>query len=677
MMRFSFVTSPNLDYASWLGAGATPKMAPYIPVGMLSLAAVIRSERHFPMLFDVNDFINVNLPCSTSIAHLYEAIAEAILSSEPDAIGFMTEYYTYHHLLRIARVIKKRRPACTVVFGGPQASACDLETLTAFREPDLIVRGEAELTMAELLEALDAGADLASVSGLTIRTPFGPQRTSSRPVVPNLDVFPIPAFDLVTIKPEDLVMIEAGRGCPFACRFCSTSDFWERNYRMKSPQRICAELTHLRDTYGVTNISLIHDCLTANRNEVLKLCDAIDAAGLRVNWGCSSRTDTIDHELIERMAHSGCHHIYFGVETGSASTQALINKNLNLETAFDMIRSARQNGVEVTTSFMVGFPGETEEAVSMTFSSVYRALSEDVYLAQIFATAPYGDTPMLVEHKENIYFTGHFLDIPMPEEDVHIRNDLMVRYKGVFSGHYRYESPVNRTLLAGADQFFPLINEMRYSSLAITLEVGDPLFLFRRWIEWTQSSNRMGGRYAHVPSYGSFESFGQLLQTLADDLTHISYLGDLLDFERTRLEVLVKSLDTPSDHYNPQLSKDLIRRHTRVQLAPNVVVKQYDHDIPAVIASLRHGITPRFTPLSGALVFRGKDYKEVRVIHLTGLLSELALHCENRPSVEDLVYRLRANSMVAGMPPDEDSIVASCLNGLEELTRQEVVKPLN
>ncbi|MBI5145825.1 MAG: B12-binding domain-containing radical SAM protein [Thaumarchaeota archaeon] len=671
-MRVSLIHSPYIDYTSWLSDGVTPRLSSYIPTGLLSLAAILRDSGHTALLFDTNKFLNDNFVPNIPMRETYARVAESILKDKPDVVGFMTEYYSYHHLLGISQIIKQMNRRCTIVFGGPQASACDLETMESFQVPDIIIRGEGEVTFAELITAIEHNSNISNVAGMTIRSPEGPKRTDPRPLIANLDDLPMPLFDLVDIKSDDLVSIEAGRGCPFACSFCSTSDFWLRRYRMKSPERICGEIIHLRNKYGVKNISLIHDCLTAERSQVLDLCDTMDSKGLGVKWGCSSRTDTIDKQLIERMAASGCGHLYFGLESGSLETQRQINKNLDLEDAFNIIKYARSNGIEVTTPFMVGFPGETRERLANTFEAIYRALIEDVYLVQIFVTAPYGDTPMLGENKEYVHYMGHFLDVLMGVNDLRYRDNLMKNHKGIFSGHYNYHTSGIDDLIVGANQFFPLLNEIRYTALTIWREIGDPLYLYEHWIDWVRKYNATNGRFTATPSYGSFQSFGIFLNDLRSSLVQrIPYLEELIDFERTRLDILNVSMQSRSDCYNPHLSRDFTHSHPK--LAQNVVIKTYVYDIPDIIQELRSQQKPHPHLLNGVIAIVGRNEKSLDVLHLNSFAGELLSYCKQGMLIEDMVYRIQRRLQQSKIQIEQDRVKNICENGMLELEKSNLI----
>src|SRR5262249_5194491 len=156
-------------------------------------------------------------------------------------------------------------------------------------------------TLLEVLDALRDGRSFEGIRSLWYRDGDRIVHTPRRPVIDDLDTLPVPSFHLVediadyfAKGVERFIEIEAGRRCPFDCNFCSTSLFFARKYRVKSPERLLSEMRWLRDNWGIRAFGLIHDNLTSNKEKVRQFCQHILDAGESFSWFCSSRTDTID-----------------------------------------------------------------------------------------------------------------------------------------------------------------------------------------------------------------------------------------------------------------------------------------------------------------------------------------------------------------------------------------------
>ena len=204
------------------------------------------------------------------------------------------------------------------------------EILRRYDFIDFIIRGEGEVAFRQLVEAMTSNRPITDVGNLTHRQEGSILSTAELPLIQDLDDLPFVDLGLVDLDPEDALWVEIGRGCPFKCNFCVTAPYWHRKHRIKSPERIIQEFVFFRDRYHRRDFNFTHDLFTTDRRWVLKFCAAMEAAAIDVTWTCSSRTDTLDEELLAAMAKVGCRDIYFGVETGTAEMQQAIDKGLGL-----------------------------------------------------------------------------------------------------------------------------------------------------------------------------------------------------------------------------------------------------------------------------------------------------------------------------------------------------------
>jgi radical SAM superfamily enzyme YgiQ (UPF0313 family) len=236
-----------------------------------------------------------------------------------DVFAFSSICSSYPLTLRLAQEIRRTNPYAKIIVGGPQASVVDIATMRAFPCVDVIVRGEADDTFPMLLRLLEHNdSRWLRLPGITFRLGDEVVRNDNAAVIENLDRLPLPAFDVdARIRERGGMRLEAGRGCPFACTFCSTNDFFRRNFRLKSPYTLIAQISALKREYGLNYFSLVHDMYTIDRKKVVEFCEAIIASEEQFTWGCSARTDCIDDDLLALMARSGCTGIFFGIETGS------------------------------------------------------------------------------------------------------------------------------------------------------------------------------------------------------------------------------------------------------------------------------------------------------------------------------------------------------------------------
>ncbi len=215
------------------------------------------------------------------------------------------------------------------------------------------------------------------------------------------DAYPIGELGL------DYLRVEAGRGCPFACTFCSTASFFQRSFRLKSPPRILKELDTLRARYGYTDFKLDHDMFTVDRKKVLAFCAEIDGKGYR--WRVSARVDCVDQELLETMAAAGCVGLYFGIETGSPRIQQVSKKRLDVGRVEATLDITERLGIQTTVSFITGFPEEIQADQDMTLDMLGRSFRRPARacVPQLHILTPEPGTPLFGERVATLEYDGY------------------------------------------------------------------------------------------------------------------------------------------------------------------------------------------------------------------------------------------------------------------------------
>ncbi len=327
-----------------------------------------------------------------------------IAGKRADIYGFSSICSSYPLTIRIAKALKTLQPSATVLFGGPQASVVDIQTLAAFPFVDMVLRGEAERSLPLLLDELQGAGQLDRVPGLTYRADEGPKRNAAAPVIADLDALPTPAYHLTgcLLRRPERTSLELGRGCPFACSFCSTNDFFRRNFRLRSPQRVLADMQAIAQGYGIRSFILVHDMFTVDRRKVVEFCEEMIASGEDFTWSCSARTDCVDEGLLELMARAGCRSIFFGIEVGSVKMQRVIDKDLDPQRAEEIIDVAERLGIRTTVSMISGFPEETWHDVRETMRIFMHSARCSRSNPQLNILAPLSETPLYSKYSNQL-----------------------------------------------------------------------------------------------------------------------------------------------------------------------------------------------------------------------------------------------------------------------------------
>lgn len=586
-MRTVLATSPHVRHAAVLQndfAPAPSAMYTFAPVGLLALAAVLRKAGcGDPVLFDTNlAIINGDIPLDENF---YRSAAERICSRDPGILGFMTECDSYHHVLQMIEAVKRLRPDCVCVLGGPHASAVARQTMARRSFVDAIVIGEGERTIVDLINAYASGIP-GPVPGTLRRGDKGEILDGgSRPLALQLDDLPIPAYDLYPGSTQEEIFVEAGRGCPFQCSFCSTAPFWKRKHRVKSPQRILEEIQIVQRLYDSKRVHFTHDLLTTDKHWLTRLCQALIAAGAPVKWTCSARTDTVDRELLSLMAHAGCNAIYFGIESGSARVLKDIQKDVPIEHSLAVLRQCRDVGIRPNAGFILGFPTEGRDSVYDTFSSYERALDMGTRPTHLFGFCPFAESSMYPGLKE-MTCDGHFVDIPITPAVDKANRDMVASDRDLFGAYFRPRLDVAPFRMSGVDEFSNLVEPVAAAAIRLSRAIGGMAEVFLRWTAWIERTNTAEGKAAHRRYYGTpFDFCDFLVEELRAVLPADDAMLQLAQLTRMSLMLAKRWAGVPATTMATHRSLSMphigqpITIEDRVQLTATLATMRLDYDL--------------------------------------------------------------------------------------------------
>lgn len=402
-------------------------------LGLISLAAVAQLAGHEVEVFDPKRCITRG-----ELGYdggLYEGAARRIADLAPEAVGFTTLGCSFIFTLRVAGLLRRFSPSLPIFLGGPHATILHRQILERFGSFDLVVRHEAEETLPQVLAALGEET-FDGIPGVTWRRGEELVVNPGSPTIDDLDALPIPAYDRYPIEELGLesLRVDAGRGCPFHCTFCSTASFFGRGYRLKGPARLVAELDALHARYGFTDFKLNHDLFTVNRKKVLAFCAAVRDRGY--TWGVSARVDCVDEELLKAMWEAGCRGIYFGIETGSPRMQKIVEKRLDLALVPPTLDVTGRLGLRTIVSFITGYPEETAEDQALTLDMIGDCFERDreLFTTQLHMLTPEPGTGYYERLGGELRYDGYLTDFNaalLAEDDeatVRAHPDIFVTY---------------------------------------------------------------------------------------------------------------------------------------------------------------------------------------------------------------------------------------------------------
>lgn len=385
-------------------------------IGTLQLATILKNEGiqcellPFFMIGSVSDFDGF---LSNAMSMLKQR--------QPKIVSFYTRCDSYHIDLRLAQRIKTQMPDTYVVFGGPQSDITAEETIRQIPYVDFVCCGEGETTIYPFFSSLLNGAPDVSVAGLVYRNEGNVVKNPRPVLMEDLDNLPLIDYSFFRHTQDEsdsdrtsdrwYFPIDVGRGCPFGCTYCSTKTFWGRKYRVKSPERIYQEIKAVHEQFGVTQFAFAHDMFTLNRKTVIRTCELLRTLDFPIRWKCSARLDCIDPELIDIMADAGMERIFIGIETGSPRMQKLINKNLKLDNAVQIMAYLKEKRVSTTASFIYGFPEETETDLSQTLHLMRELLALRTVAVQTHLCTFLSGTELSDRYISEMTRSEHYSDV--------------------------------------------------------------------------------------------------------------------------------------------------------------------------------------------------------------------------------------------------------------------------
>jgi anaerobic magnesium-protoporphyrin IX monomethyl ester cyclase len=332
------------------------------PLGICSIAATLQEAGHDVHLIDCT-FLDRK-----------EALEKA-LAVKAEAVGIYCMVTMLEDCLWFAEHLRGR--SRVLVAGGPLPT-CEPELfLDHF---DVVVRGEGEQTMLELLKACAEGSGLDGVAGIAYRVGAGvPSKgevvfTPDRAFAKGLDQIPFPARELLPNESYvrygrkkygySITTVMSTRGCPYRCEFCSNVVFGG-SYRERSPQNVVDEIEAAL-ALGYDRISFADDVFTMKKERVIGICREIRRRGLHFQWECLGRVDALDTHTSLEMKEAGCSRIFFGIESGDDQILELMNKKITTEEARNAVETAHRAGLQVGAFFILCYPGDTDDTVLRT-----------------------------------------------------------------------------------------------------------------------------------------------------------------------------------------------------------------------------------------------------------------------------------------------------------------------
>jgi len=363
-MKISFVNAG--PYEGLDEREARRSIASFPPLGILYLASVLKERG-----------VEVSVLDQPAKGFTVDDTVNWIEKENPDVLGFSTFSTSGRTAALISSYVKERNPNIVIVLGNHYATFNSERILRKYSSVDIIVRGEGEDTVIDLVSCLRNKGKLKKVRGITFRNKKSIISTPARPLIKDLDCLPFPDRELIdvdyhsviagaNVAPKKFTSIVSSRGCVYRCRFCSCTQFARSTWRPRSVENTLEEL-HFLASEGYKQFIFVDDSFTLNKKRVIKLCRSMRKEKIGMEWICEGRVDNCSYEMLREIAKAGCKVLYFGIESANQRILNYYNKQTTPKQSKNAVRTARKAGIDVIVgSFIVGAPDETKEEIRNT-----------------------------------------------------------------------------------------------------------------------------------------------------------------------------------------------------------------------------------------------------------------------------------------------------------------------
>jgi radical SAM superfamily enzyme YgiQ (UPF0313 family) len=414
-----------------------PSSSAMPPYGLLYLTALLE-ERGYSV--DLRDYqlVESEDPWEWStFLHFLEKSA--------DIMGISAYSFSLPFLMKALSHLKEEHPEKKIILGGIGAAGVHEELMSQFPCIDIVVRGEGERTLPQVLSALSKHDRLPDVRGITYRDDQRIRVNPPQQRIERMDELPLPSFERIDFARYLVPAIMYSRGCPFPCTFCDLAPYWNRKNTRRSLPHFLEEIRLLTETYRQKRITIVDDTFVLHKKRVLAFCEAVRKEHLDFEWGCYGRVDLVDAETLSAMARAGCKKIYYGLESGNNEVLRTIQKGFTVEQALQAIDTSLDHIPVVQTAFVWGFPFESLPQLHDTLFTIMHLIRKGTAVKAALLT-PFPLSSIYYHYKDTIAFSEDMIS-NLYMAGFHDKPEIieMIKtYKDIFCSFYYYDSPLIR-----------------------------------------------------------------------------------------------------------------------------------------------------------------------------------------------------------------------------------------
>jgi anaerobic magnesium-protoporphyrin IX monomethyl ester cyclase len=359
------------------------QMQPYAPLGTLYAASVLRAAGYSVLFHDT-----MFCKSAKDIIPKFEIDHPKFFVICDDGFNYLTKMcLTNMRQAAFEMISIAKGYSCTVIVSGSDSTDHAEQYLQ--QGADFIVKGEAEITLLNLLEKLSTGeTDLTSVKGLAFKSAGGITSTVSREVLRDLDSLPAPAWDLADVdlyrkkwKEKNgrfSMNMVTTRGCPFKCNWCAKPIYGNR-YNSRSPESVVSEISMLLEKFHPDHFWFCDDIFGLKPGWIAEFSRLVQQQNLKFRFKIQCRVDLLlEENNIGWLAKAGCDEVWLGAESGSQKILDAMDKGTQVQQIYNCARLLKKHHIKPCFFLQFGYPGETQEDIQATKKMLLDLMPHDI-----------------------------------------------------------------------------------------------------------------------------------------------------------------------------------------------------------------------------------------------------------------------------------------------------------
>jgi len=355
---------------------------PFPPLGTLYAASLLRKNEYSVDLFDTN-----LLESPSAIQNILKEKEPKYLVIYDDGFNYLTKMcLTTMREACFEMIHLGKKQNCIVIVCSSDAT--DHYDKYLEKGADLIIQGEGELTLLELINTIEKDQSIEPISGIVYRKEQQIKVNPKRNVLQDLDELPLPYWDLIYIDSYKNIWnqsnlpftlnIATTRGCPYKCNWCAKPIYGNR-YNAHSPEYIVNHINYLTETFGVNRFWMCDDIFGLKPNWAQEFNTELQQQNLKISYYIQSRVDLLlKEDTIDALAKSGLEEVWVGAESASQKILDAMDKGTKVEQIYEATQLLKAKNIRIAFFLQFGYPGENKDDISKTIAMVKDLMPDNI-----------------------------------------------------------------------------------------------------------------------------------------------------------------------------------------------------------------------------------------------------------------------------------------------------------